>query len=83
MMTCTFYDFFYICQTTNIILFFGIIQGEEAKRPTRDIPLAIVISLSIITLSYCSVAIILTLMWPYYYQVRLFYSLYYTYFKLC
>jgi hypothetical protein len=45
--------------------------------------LAIVISLSIITLSYCSVAIILTLMWPYYYQVRLFYSLYYTYFKLC
>lgn len=63
-------------QTANTILFFGIIQGEEAKRPTRDIPLAIVISLSIITLSYCSVAIILTLMWPYYNQVRLFYSLY-------
>ncbi|XP_008187866.1 cationic amino acid transporter 2 isoform X1 [Acyrthosiphon pisum] len=42
--------------------------GEEAKRPTKDIPLAIVISLSIITLSYCSVAIILTLIWPYYKQ---------------
>ncbi|KAL5238581.1 hypothetical protein ACI65C_005991 [Semiaphis heraclei] len=42
--------------------------GEEAKRPTRDIPLAIVISLSIITFSYCSIAIILTLIWPYYLQ---------------
>lgn len=43
--------------------------GEEAKKPTRDIPLAIVISLFIITSSYCSVAVVLTLMWPYYKQV--------------
>lgn len=48
---------------------YRIILGEEAKNPTRDIPLAIVISLVIITSSYCSVAVILTLMWPYFYQV--------------
>lgn len=50
-----------------------IIKGEEAKNPTRDIPLAIVISLFIITLAYCSVAIIMTLMWPYYDQVNSYY----------
>ncbi|VVC45896.1 Hypothetical protein CINCED_3A021817 [Cinara cedri] len=42
--------------------------GEEAKRPTKDIPLAIVLSLAIITSSYCGIAIVLTLMWPYYDQ---------------
>ncbi|XP_050528684.1 high affinity cationic amino acid transporter 1-like isoform X2 [Daktulosphaira vitifoliae] len=42
--------------------------GEEAKKPTRDIPLSIVISLVVITTSYCSLATVLTLMWPYYDQ---------------
>lgn len=53
----------------NVFIFRVNILGEEAKRPTKDIPLAIVISLFIITFSYCSVAVILTLMWPYYNQV--------------
>ncbi|XP_050439963.1 cationic amino acid transporter 2-like [Adelges cooleyi] len=42
--------------------------GEESKKPRRDIPLSIVISLFIITFSYCSLATVLTLMWPYYDQ---------------
>ncbi|XP_050543776.1 cationic amino acid transporter 3 isoform X2 [Daktulosphaira vitifoliae] len=42
--------------------------GEEAKKPKRDIPLAIILSLTIITLAYCSVSTVLTLMWPYYDQ---------------
>ncbi|XP_050439317.1 cationic amino acid transporter 2-like isoform X2 [Adelges cooleyi] len=42
--------------------------GEEAKKPRRDIPFSIVISLVIITFSYCSLAMVLTLMWPYYDQ---------------
>lgn len=63
----------------NIIFIYVIcvhnyIQGEEAKKPTRDIPLAIVVSLSVITLSYCSVAVILTLVWPYYNQVQLWFN---------
>ena len=43
--------------------------GEEAKDPKRNIPVAIVASLIIIMLSYFSVAVILTMMWPYYDQV--------------
>ncbi|XP_025199416.1 cationic amino acid transporter 2-like [Melanaphis sacchari] len=42
--------------------------GEETKNPKRTIPLAIVLSLFFVTLAYCSVASVLTLMWPYYDQ---------------
>lgn len=42
--------------------------GEETKNPKRDIPLAIILSLVLSTIAYCSIATVLTLMWPYYAQ---------------
>lgn len=42
--------------------------GEEAKRPERNVPLSIVISLVIIFLSYFGISTVLTMMWPYYMQ---------------
>ncbi|XP_052124904.1 cationic amino acid transporter 3-like [Frankliniella occidentalis] len=53
--------------------FFGFVgfdciatTSEEAKNPRRNIPWAIVLSLSIITITYCSIAIVLTMLLPYY-----------------
>nr|XP_018902719.1 PREDICTED: high affinity cationic amino acid transporter 1-like isoform X1 [Bemisia tabaci] len=42
--------------------------GEEVENPQRALPLSIILSLTIICVLYCGVAIVLTLMWPYYLQ---------------
>jgi len=43
-------------------------SGEEAERPQRNIPLAIIISLSLVFVAYFGVSSALTLMVPYYMQ---------------
>lgn len=49
--------------------FCNVLAGDETKNPTRTIPIAIILTLFLATLAYCSVASVLTLMWPYYDQV--------------
>lgn len=57
--------------------FFGFVgfdsitaAGEEAKSPKRNVPLSILLTLSVVLFAYVGVSIVLTLMIPYYLQVR-------------
>lgn len=46
--------------------------GEEVINPQRAVPLSIILSLTVVTLAYCSVSAVQTLLWPY---VRMFLKL--------
>lgn len=42
--------------------------GEEVVNPQRDIPISIILALTIVSLAYCMVSIVQTMMWPYWDQ---------------
>jgi len=44
--------------------------GEEAKTPQRSIPLSLLLSLSFVTVAYIGISVVLTMMVPYYLQVK-------------
>lgn len=57
--------------------FFGFIgfdtiasSAEEAKNPRKNVPLSIILSLFISFLAYMAIAVVQTLLWPYYDQNR-------------
>lgn len=57
--------------------FFGFIgfdtiasSAEEAKQPRKNVPLSIILSLFISFLAYMAIAVVQTLLWPYYDQNR-------------